>query len=339
MTLADRARRAVVLGLTSVPAPVRRPVFGAPAERDGVTLHPDMHLLMALRGTDTPQSLTRMRRRWRADAPLVSGRQPIGAVTDREITGPGGTLTLRFYTPRGLTGRSPALVYLHGGGFAIGDLDTHDALCRVLAEQSMVRVVAVGYRLAPESPFPAAVDDAVAAWLWVVEHAAGLGIDPDRVAIGGDSAGGNLAAVVTQEMVHCAGPTPRFQLLIYPVTDFSEVAPSRSLFADGFLLTEAMIEQFDDAYLPGAVDRTDPRLSPLRGDLDGLPPAAVITAGFDPLRDEGQAYAAALDAAGVRVEAWCEDDLMHGFANLVGFGTAAPAAVRRISDALIRGVL
>lgn len=284
-------------------------------------------------------SFSKQRRDMAASDRLVGGNQPIGAVTDRQIAGPDGLIRMRFYTPREMNGPSPALVFLHGGGFALGDLESHDSLCRVLAEWAMVRVVAVDYRLAPEHPFPAGVNDCVAAWHWVVENAAGLAIDPDRIAVGGDSAGANLATVVAQEMVRTGGPVPRSQLLIYPITDFTSTSASRRLFARGYFLTDELIDQFDDAYLVNGEDRTDPRISPIRGDLHDLPTAHVVTAGFDPLRDEGEAYADAMSAAGVRVTTQREDGLIHGFANMVGYGTAAPAAVRRMAHALQRGLV
>src|SRR5690606_22883839 len=170
---------------------------------------------------------------------------------------------MRFYTQRDLHGPSPALVWFHGGGCTLGDLASHDSLCRFLAEQAMVRVVAVDYRLAPEHPFPAAVEDCVEAWSWVSRNASGLAIDPDRIAVGGDSAGGNLATVVAQESVRTGGAVPRFQLLVYPVTDFTTVTQSRREFAEGFLLTESLMEEFADAYLVRGEDRSDPRISPI----------------------------------------------------------------------------
>ena len=247
-------------------------------------------------------------------------------------------MPLRFYTPRGLTGTSPALVFLHGGGWIYGDLESHDALCRVLAEQAQVRVIAVDYRLAPEAPFPAAVDDAMAAWTWVADHADALGIDPDRIAVGGDSAGGNLAAIVAQQTVRAGVASPAFQLLIYPATDFAERAPSRATYREGFFLTEDFMDLAEENYLIGSEDRADPRLSPLHGDVSGVAPAYVVTAGFDPLLDEGSAYADALRAAGVEVEYLCEDGMIHGFANMVGVGRVAPQAVRRMAAALQRGL-
>ncbi len=343
MSVSAKARRAAVAALGAAPSPIKRVLFGPPVRRQGLTLHPDMQAMLMLIKLENPDPantpISRQRRQLSHADALVGGTQPIGAVTDREVPGPDGPIRLRFYTPQGMDGRSPALVYLHGGGFVLGDLDSHDALCRVLAERAQVRVIAVDYRLAPEHPFPAPVDDCVAAWEWVVEHAAALAVDPDRIAIGGDSAGGNLATVVSQEMVRSGGPRPRFQLLFYPVTDFTEATASRKEFGHGFFLTEDLMDQFTEAYLVRDEDTTDPRISPLHGDLHDLPPAFVVTAGFDPLRDEGEAYAEAMRAAGVRVEAVREDGLIHGFANMVGYGSAAPAAVARAAAALQRGLV
>jgi acetyl esterase len=329
-------------GLLKLPRPVIRRLAGEPVVIDGRTLDPEMQLMLRLIRLDGPavetRSISRGRRQVVASSQLVGGTPPIGAVTDRTIAGPGGDLPLRFYTPRGLTGPAPALVFLHGGGWIYGDLDSHDATCRFLAEEAQVRVVAVDYRLAPEAPFPAAVDDAWAAWTWVVQQAAGLGIDPDRIAIGGDSAGGNLAAVVAQQAVRDGGPAPAFQLLIYPVTDFDGRSVSRSTYADGFFLTKGFMDLAEENYLVGDEDRRDPRLSPLHHDPSGVAPAYLVTAGFDPLLDEGAAYAEKMRAAGVAVEYVCEEGLIHSFANMVSLGRSAPAAMRRAAVALQRAL-
>jgi acetyl esterase len=335
-------RGAAARSLMQLPRPVMSRLAGAPVTIDGRTLHPEMQLLLRLQRLEGPAaesvSISRGRRIIESSSRLAGGNQSIGAVTDRTIDGPGGPLRLRFYTPRGLSGRSPALLFFHGGGWIYGGLESHDATCRFLAEQAQVRVVAVDYRLAPEAPYPAAVDDALAAWGWIAEHAQGLGIDPSRIAVGGDSAGGNLAAVVAQQTVAAGGPSPAFQLLIYPATDFAEKAPSRARYAEGFYLSQAFMDLAEENYLVGGEDRTDPRLSPLHGDVAGVAPAYVVTAGFDPLLDEGDAYAAKLRDAGVRVEHVREDGLIHGFINMVGLGSVAPKASRRAAAALQRGL-
>jgi acetyl esterase len=325
-----------------LPRPVLTRLAGAPVVVGGRTLDPEMQLLLKLQELQGPAvesvAISRGRRMLRAGFQLTGGKQPIGAVTERTIDGPGGPLGLRFYTPRGLSGRSPALLYFHGGGWVYGDLESHDATCRFLAEEAQVRVVAVDYRLAPEAPFPAAVDDALAAWTWIVEHAQGLGIDQERIAVGGDSAGGNLAAIIAQQTVAAGGPSPAFQLLIYPATDFRDTSQSRLTYAEGFLLTKAFMDVAEENYLIGGEDRSDPRLSPLHGEVAGVAPAYVVTAGFDPLLDEGDAYAQKLREAGVRVEHVREDGLIHGFVNMVGLGRSAPKAVRRAAAALQRNL-
>jgi acetyl esterase len=241
----------------------------------------------------------------------------IGAVTNVTAEGPRGPIPLRVYRPAGVANGAaiPALVYYHGGGWVIGDLDTHDVQCRQTAAEAGVVVVAVDYRLAPEHKFPAAVDDAWAATRWVVAHGSELGVDPRRIAVGGDSAGGNLAAVVAL-MARDAGNAPAIalQVLTYPVTDLSSESKSYGDFADGYLLTRDSMRWFKDHYLKSSSDADDWRASPLRAaSLAGLPPALIITAGFDPLRDEGAAYAARMTEAGGRVDYVCYGGMIHGF--------------------------
>jgi len=240
--------------------------------------------------------------------------------------------------PEGSEAGAPLLVYYHGGGWTIGDLDTHDPVCRFLAAEAGVRVLSVEYRLAPEHPFPAAVDDAFAAFGWAAERAGELDIDPARIAVGGDSAGGNLAASVSLLARDGGGPRPAMQLLIYPVTDAVGGA-SRRLFAEGFLLTKADMDWFELHYLSGGAAGEDPRISVLRAeDLSGLPPAYVATAGFDPLRDEAEDYAARLRAAGVPVALRRHPSLIHGFANMTAISRSARAAMYEVAGALRMGL-
>ena len=239
----------------------------------------------------------------------------VAEVRDLAADGPHGTIPVRLYRPLGSgAGPLPVLVYFHGGGWVIGDLDTHDSLCRALANASGCAVVAVDYRMGPEHRFPAAVDDALAATRWVHTHAAELRLDPARLAVGGDSAGGNLAAVVAIA-ARDAGDLPvAFQLLIYPATDMRRVHPSHTANGDGYLLTRDTMAYFHDHYIDDPKHDIDWRASPLlHADLAGLPPALVVTAGYDPLRDEGLAYAGALTAAGNRASQVCFERQIHGF--------------------------
>nr|WP_246584993.1 alpha/beta hydrolase [[Mycobacterium] fortunisiensis] len=257
-------------------------------------------------------------------------------VSSISIPGPAGPIPARRYVPDG-SGSAPTpalLLYFHGGGFVLGDLDTHDSLCRLICRDGGIQVVSVDYRLAPEHKAPAAVDDAYAAYQWALDHAAGLGAT--RVLVGGDSAGGNLAAVVTQQARDSELPLPALQLLLYPVTDWSSDTRSKTLFADGYFLTKRDMDWFAGHYLDGAeVVAADPLVSPLLSeDLSGLPPALVVTAGFDPLRDEGNRYARALRDAGVVVDLREERSLIHAFANFFPLGGGSATATSAMISAL-----
>jgi acetyl esterase len=255
-------------------------------------------------------------------------------VDELSIPGPAGTIPARHYRPAGPD--AALLVFYHGGGFVIGDIDTHDALCRLICRDAGVHVLSVDYRLAPEHKAPAAVDDAYTAYRWALAHAAELGADAGRVAVGGDSAGGNLAALVSQLARNAGVPPPALQLLLYPTTDLRAETRSRTLFADGFFLTKRDMDWFMDRYLGGAdVEAADPRVSPLLADdLSGLPPALVLTAGFDPLRDEGNQYAHAMRAAGVTVDLREMGSLVHGFASFFPLGGGSATATTQMISAL-----
>ncbi|MDO9286953.1 MAG: alpha/beta hydrolase [Aquabacterium sp.] len=235
-------------------------------------------------------------------------------VRDLVASGPHGDIPLRLYRPAGLEGPAPTLVYYHGGGWVIGDLDTHDVLCRQLADEGRCVVVAVDYRMGPEHRFPAAVDDVLAATRWLQAQAGTLGLDAQRFAVGGDSAGGNLAAVVALAWRDAGDANPlRFQLLIYPATDMRAVAPSHTTNGQGYVLTSDTIAYFQRHYL-STEQQADWRASPLlHADLSRLPPALVLTAGFDPLRDEGRQYADSLSAAGSTAQYVCFERQIHGF--------------------------
>lgn len=264
---------------------------------------------------------------------------PVAEVRDLDAQGPHGAIPLRLYRPLGSDAASllPALVYFHGGGWVIGDLDTHDALCRDLSNLSACAVVAVDYRLAPEHRFPAAVDDALAATRWVRQQAASLGIDARRMAVGGDSAGGNLAAVVAIA-ARDAGDLPlAFQLLIYPITDARRAHPSYARNGQGYALTSDTMRYFHDHYIEDPKDDLDWRASPLlRKDLEGLPPALVLTAGYDPLHDEGLDYARALTEAGNSAACVCFERQIHGFALMGRLLDEAHAAVGLCASELSR---
>ncbi len=258
-------------------------------------------------------------------------------VRNLKAPSPQGEIALRLYrglgTERGAA--LPALVYFHGGGWVIGDLDTHDGVCRLIANTAGCAVISVDYRLAPEHKFPAAVDDAVAATEWVAAHATSLGIDANRLAVGGDSAGGNLAAVVALVARDHGGPRLRHQLLIYPATDFViSDDPQRERF-EGFPLNVVTMNWFRDHYLRGRADYADWRASPLRAnDLHGLPPAYVLTVGFDPLHLEGEAYANRLRDAGVPVQHRHIAEQMHGFFTMGKIIAAAKPATEEAARAV-----
>ncbi len=331
-----------------LPPGVQRLLAGRPPEIDGQRLASDIHMLLRLAALGGETSVTGGRdpeeaRAENRQGTAITAGPPIAlaAVWDFDIPGPAGTLRARLYTPFGIEHDQapPLLVYYHGGGWVIGDLDTHDSACRFLASRSGALVLSIAYRLAPEHPFPAAVDDCHAAFRWAVEQAGSLGADPARIAVGGDSAGGNLAAVVCHVARDESGPAPAMQLLIYPVTDGVGDRPSRKLFEEGFLLTKADMEWFEERYLPDPGPTMHPRVSVLHvDDLSGLPPAYVTTAGFDPLRDEGEAYAERMRAAGVRVALRRHPGLVHGFIHLTAVSRTSRAAMLEIAGALRMGL-
>jgi len=303
-------------------------------------------LLDALAQNDAPPTSEgtpeAAREGYRNLALLLGEAQAVGSVTDRTIPGPAGEIPVRVYRPTGQGdgadgggGSLGVLVFFHGGGWVIGDLDSHDHLCRLLCHRAGVVVVAVDYRLAPEHPYPAAVDDAWAATEWVCAHARELGGDPARVAVGGDSAGGNLAAVVALIARDAGGPPLAFQLLIYPAVDHGTDYPSLTENGQGYLLTRATMDWFYGHYAGPTPSVDDWRLSPLRaGRFDGLPPALVITAELDPLRDEGTAYAAALAGAGVEVTHTNYAGQVHTFVQIAPLLEGGQRAVDEAAAAL-----
>ncbi len=275
----------------------------------------------------------------RSRLPFVAPAQEVGAANDGTIPGPGGGLRIRTYRPLGSRADEllPGLVYFHGGGWVFGDLDSHDPLCRELCNLARCAVISVDYRLAPENRFPAALDDAIFAIRHVEQHAAEFAIDGTRLATGGDSAGGNLAAVAALTLRDQGGPRLKLQVLIYPVTDFSMDAPSYTSIANGFTLTKERMGYFRNAYLRGPADIADWRASPLKAqDMSRLPPALLIAAGHDPLVDEGKAYADRLAAAGVPVTYTCYDGMVHGFMSMAGGIDVGHTAIAEAAAALKR---
>lgn len=329
-----------------IPTAVRRGLIrGRSVIIDGNTLDPTLQLVLTglhavgidgLVADDDPGA---SRARMRETTVGLPGPQVHVEVDDLTLPGPAGDLAARHYRPAD-GGAAPLLVFYHGGGWALGDLDTHDTLCRLTCRDAGIHVLSIDYRLAPEHPAPAAAEDAYAAFRWAHEHAGELGATPGRVAVGGDSAGGNLAAVVCQRARDDArttgGPTPVLQWLLYPRTDFTAQTRSLSLFSRGFVLTKRDIDWFESQYLRRSdLDRSDPRVSPLLAEsLSGLAPALIAVAGFDPLRDEGESYAAALRAAGTAVDLRYLGSLTHGFANLFQLGGDSAVATGELISAL-----
>ena len=321
----DRVEAAFARAAMALPPAVQRRLVGRPTEIDGQRLATDTQLLLRLRELaprpeyhDLP--LPDARRELDRQAAGVAGRPwPVAEVRDVEA----GGRPARLYVPE--ADRGGLLVFFHGGGGVLGSLDSHDQTCRFLAREGNLRVLSVDYRLAPEHPFPAGVEDALAAY----EEARGM--EADRTAVGGDSMGANLAAVVSQ----LAEATPALQLLIYPVCDFSEKRESYRLFGEGFLLTARGMDWYRDNYLGEAEAARDPRASPLLAqDVSGLPRTYLTIAGFDPLRDEALAYGHRLEEAGVDVTVVVHEGLIHGFANMTRLGRTAPAAMRAAAEAL-----
>jgi acetyl esterase len=307
-------------------------------------LAPDIEALLARQaalGRPPLSTLTPAQAREYAE---IDGRQrppgkPVAAVGETSFAGPRGPVRVRVYTPPG-TGPFPLIVYLHGGGFVICSLDTHDTVARNLAAEAGAVVVSVDYRMAPEHRFPAPLDDVVAAIRWVASNAAQIDGDPSRIVVAGDSAGGNLAAAAAIRIRDEGGPALIGQLLIYPVTDHSRAGhPSYREYADGFGLTAADMDWFFDQYVADPADLTHPHVSPLRAaDLSGLPPAYIMTAEYDVLRDEAEAYAARLASSGVAVEMIRHNGLNHGcISQASDFASVAPA--REAMVRWLRGVL
>ena len=347
--LSPRAEHLLLKRVCGLSPRTQRRLFGPPPSVDGLTLASDIHALLELAKRAGDTSFTgglspaeaRVHNRRGAAAAAAHPPIPMARVEALTVPGQGGPIPARLYVPGGLPANEPTplLVFYHGGGWVIGDLDTHDNVCRFLAAAVGTAVLSIEYRLAPEHPFPAAVEDAWAGFAWAEANAAELGADRERIAVGGDSAGGNMAAVVSLLAKAAGGPMPAMQLIIYPPTDSAGELPSRYLFRDGFMLTKGDMDNFERHYLPPGTDKTDPRVSILLApDLSGLPPAYVATAGFDPLRDEGEAYALRMREAGVQVALRRHPGLIHGFANMTAFSRSARGAMLEVAGALRMGL-
>jgi len=333
----QRFELAVARRLLTLPGPLQVCLSGRPpVVVAGQTLHPQMQLLLALHAWLRPGPLSgrtprEARATLRAEAIGISGRPvEVGAVADLTIETDSGVRAARHYAPLA-GGPQPLLVYFHGGGFVAGDIETHDCVCRRICRHAGIHVLSVDYRLAPEHPFPAAVEDAVAAFRWARARAPSLGARPDKVAVGGDSAGGNLAAVVCLKAARDGSPAPCAQILLYPPMDRTTDRPSIALFRDGFLLTREDMDWYQLQYTGTTRAQPIPEQYPLcADDLSGLAPALIVTAGFDPLRDEGEAYAFALRRAGVTAELRRFDGLLHGFCSMAPIAPVCEAAMREI---------
>ena len=345
LTFRERAQSRFVRGLAGLPDPAIRLLVGRPTVIDGQRLHPETQLalkLLAMAGAPPLEELTpdQARARVAQDARTFEGpKVGLDAVRELELPGPTKPISARLYVPDANESEGALVVYFHGGGFVVGDLDTHDNTCRFLARNSGARVVSVDYRLAPESPFPAALDDAWAAFRSIVDQAAELGAHPARIGVAGDSAGGNLAAGVARLCRRDGDRGPAFALLFYPWLDLAHKRNSYRLFGEGFYLTESDLDWYGRRYVAQPEDSQDPRCSPLQADdLAGLPPTYVATAGFDPLRDEGEEFAQRLRSARVPVALRRHPGLIHGFANTVSVGHVGREAVLEAAGALRLGL-
>ena len=330
-------QRLILKGLLSLPTPLLRALSGGSSVYvGGRTLDPRFQFMAA--ASRSAPSMTTMtaeeaRAASRSGLAMAGGKSEPGVRTEAlSIEGPGGPLPLRAYRPADQDPAAPLMVFAHFGGGVIGDLDTCDAFCGILARIARCAVLSVDYRLAPEHRFPAGLDDVIAAYRWGRDNAARFGAPVGKAAIGGDSMGGNFAAILAQEMQRLGEPQPAVQLLIYPAVDVASETPSMTTYADSFPLSRDVMTWFMGHYIGPEADPADVRLSPIRSpDLAGLAPAIVVTAGFDPLVDQGELYARALKTAGAPVVYRCYDSLAHGFTAFTGAIPMADVACREIA--------
>ena len=337
----------IVRGAMGLPRRAQALLAGRPVEVDGERLDPEVQLLLRLERYSRYPPLEKLSP---PQARITTDREALVAcgprielheVRDLRLAGAAVPLSARLYVPAAAARPSPLIVHLHGGGWVVGSLTSHDSFCRLLARETGFRVLAAEYRLAPEHFFPAGLEDVVALFADAASRAGELGADPSAIAISGDSAGGNLAATASLRLARAGGPVPAFQLLIYPVTDVSRKSRSYELFREGYFLTEATMDWYREHYLSGGADPADPEISPLlAADVSAAPPTHLVTCGFDVLRDEGEAYAERLRAAGVAVTQVREAGLIHAFINAVGVSRVSREAVgraaRRVRAALSR---
>lgn len=336
--MADPAvQKAVLKIMLALPTPVLRAMAGGGVVyQGGRTLDPRFQFLAAgARRMPAMSTLTpdEARAASAAGLAMMAGKPEPGVRTETlAIEGPGGALKLRAYRPADQDSGAPLMVFAHFGGGVIGDLETCDAFCSMIARIARTAVLSVDYRLAPEHRFPAGLEDVLAAFRWARDNAARFGALPGTASIGGDSMGGNFAAIVAQEMKRTGEPQPALQLLIYPAVDVASETQSMTTYADAYPLSRDTMNWFMGHYMGPDADPADPRLSPIKtGDLTGLAPAIVITAGFDPLVDQGECYAKRLDDAGAPVIYRCYDSLAHGFTAFTGAVPAADVACREIA--------
>ena len=292
---------------------------------------------------DFVQSADRLRSSfYRASRSVERDAPELADISTLAVDGADGPLKARLYTPLGAgIGPGPGILFFHGGGFVLGDLDSHDMICRRLAAGSRCRVLSVHYRLAPEHPFPAAHEDALAIWKWATQRTEFLKMDPERLCVAGDSAGGNLAAYLCQELNRQGEPSPSFQLLLYPLVQFADISTKKLTFQEGFFLSERLFDYFRDAYIQAESDRMDRKVSPLFApdtDFYGLPPAHVVLCGWDPLKDEGRAYASKLAAHGVPVTIREHSGMVHGFMNLTAVSVPARDAIHEAGETVGRAL-
>lgn len=341
ITVTDRIARVVLKAISALPTAVQRAIAGKPIVIDGQELQLSTQLglcLINLLGGESfetkPVPVARdevARQLWMIGDPVA-----VGEIRDFKIDGPHGQIPVRLYRPADPEPNTPLVVYYHGGGWVVGDLGECDSVCRFLVKHAGVSVLSADYRLAPEHRFPVGLDDCLAAFDYAATHATELGCDPDLVGVAGESAGGNIAAVVslmTTERARSEGsaPVPAFQMPFQPVTDLSTKHPSYELFREGFGLTEAQMDWYKGHYLNSAAEALDPRVSPLLAeDLRDLPPALVVVAGFDPLRDEGLLYAKRMQEAGVPVTVRLFPGATHAELNATGMGTTSREALLEV---------